>query len=221
MLNLTFSVLAEQYQFEKNDNYILIETDFEFISINKTNSNNYFTECSDLIRFISNDFEEDEYQRSDHNIHAVYFLPSHKQKELIKHINQEEIIDELEVYYTLEMKESFRVSYSIRREVVNIPHRDRSSCSTSFYGVDEEVGLDALIKTAEELLKLNAMKDFEIAVGTIFGEMGLLEKGYKIKTENPQSKHYNFWKFCERKTGKSFFDIGKSFKMISREEVSL
>ncbi len=76
-------MLKEAYSFEISEGeYLEIKTDFETIEINTGSPHKFLTERHNLIRFISEEFE-DEYQ-SDDPLHAVYFLPSHKEKEFIK-----------------------------------------------------------------------------------------------------------------------------------------
>lgn len=218
VLILPFSVLMEEYDFKQEDIYIVIETDFEFIKINMTDATEYLLERSDLIRFISDEFEDDEYEMNDHNMHAIYFLPSHKEKELCQYLNQEEFVSKWDQYYTPEMKENFKPTNVFEETIPLVQHKDRHTHGTSFYGVEEDVDLDELIKTAQDILALNAMKGYKIATGTVFGQLGLLERGRRLRTENPQSKHYSFWKFCESKTGRGFSDVGKGFRIISQGE---
>ncbi len=75
--------------------------------------------------------------------------------------------------------------------------------------------MNVLIDAAKEILKLNAMNKHKIAIGLISTNYGLLEKSEKLKTENPQSKHYSFWKFHHEITGKDFFDVAKQFKTLA------
>lgn len=210
---MPFQLLVEKYNFEIKDDYLAIETDFEIILINTTTPERYSTEGTNLIRFITEEFEED-YTCKNNTIHAVYFIPSHKEREFCNYLDEELFVDEMGKYYTEEMRETFNPITNYNEKVI-IKHKDRSTYGSSFYGVDEVVTLDVLINTAKEILKLNAMRNHRIAIGSIAENNGLLEKSGKIKTSNPQSRHYNFWKFHERLTGVSFFHVAQNFKIIS------
>lgn len=209
-----FQLLEERYKFNiVNDIYIEVKTDFEIIQINTNNPNNYFLQANNLLRFITDEFE-DEYSCEDNNIHAVYFIPSHKEKEFSNSLENSVLVEEMDKYYTDEMKTNFESYDLIPKGKALVPHKERSKHGSSFYGVEEDVQFEVLINTAKEILSLNAMKNHKIAIGSINENFGLLEKGERLKTETPQSKHYNFWKFCETITGKTFFDLAKEFRMV-------
>ncbi|WP_217597870.1 hypothetical protein [Cohnella sp. GbtcB17] len=213
---MPFDFMMKEYDFKSEDIYMLLKTDFEFIKISTVDNTHYLLERNDLIRFISSEFEENEYKQDDFNIHAVYFLPSHKEKELCQYLSEEVIVQGLEKYYTEEMMESFDVDESSVEMSSIVQYRDRHRYGTSFFGVEDDVELVELIKTASDILELKAMNGYKIAIGGVSGHLGLLERGRKVQTENPQSKHYSLWKFCESKTGKRFADVGNGFRIMSQ-----
>lgn len=212
---MIFQRIKEEFGFEQQGNYMVVATDFENISINCDNPKRYFINEKNLIRFINEELLE-EYP-CDEEIHGVYFLPTHKTDDFFDSLDNEKILPELKYYYTEEMLFTYGEASTNLQGELTIKHKDRARYGTSFYGADA-ASLDELIRAGQQILKLNSMRDYKIAAGSIDDNMGLLERSSSDKATTPKSRHYNFWKFDKCLTGMGFFDIAKRFNIIKEKK---
>lgn len=194
-----------------------IETDSEKIELNISNPYKYFTNRTNLIRYIDPEFDED-YHPSE-QLHGFYFLPSNKTNEFIMTLNKNAYNPYFENYYTPEMRQNCNqyVFNNLETDTI-IKYNDRHNYAVSFFGVEpEDATLEELIKGAYQIRTLIAMQNFKIAIGNITDDYGLLEKGFKERTNDPQSHHYSYWKFNEKFHNISCFDIAKNFHLLPKK----
>ncbi len=213
---MAFQQIKERYGFEESEGYIQIITDFEVVKIYCGNPEKYTTSENELIRFIDEELLED-YPCID-DIHGVYFLPTHKTKEFIHSLDNEEILPELKCYYSDEMKFTFKQGFAPFKNISAISHKARGEVGTSFYRADA-ASVEELIEAGKQILKLNAMKGYKIAIGEIPENIGLFERSNKERSTTPKSRHYSFWKFDYDLTELNYFHVAKGFAIYSEEEV--
>jgi hypothetical protein len=208
--------LKKRYIFNENEDSLYLETDYEVINLSTNILDRIFDGYKDLIRFITDEYE-DLFPLCD-EIHPFYFLSTHYENLIDTSLKDEKIISELKNFYPEEMIQSFQEIGVASEMKPIVPNKLRAIYSTSFFGIiepNEEITIEMLIESAQKLkVQIRALSDYKIAIGNIDDNCGLLEIGMKEKTEKPTSYHFNFWKDDEIKSGISFWDISKNFRII-------
>lgn len=210
---MTIDEVIAKYQFSYEDERVIIKTDFEKVSIYiGDNKEKYDTKGEQLIRFLNPELLEIyPVGSTDDVIHPTFFLPTHIFKDFLDSLLSQEIIVELKKYYPEYASDFQKVSIENNNEIIQ--NKDKSGFATSLYGT-ENATFDQQISAAKQILELNSMIDYKVAIGNIEGEVCLLEKGKRNKTSIPKSKHYNLWKFCEELSREGFDSIASGFKFI-------
>lgn len=210
---MNLSTYASKYNFTFNNGILTIVTDFEEIIID-TNSlpSRYAVSYEYLMRFIDEELLEEFSISNSFKIPPAFFLPDHIRDLFIESIAEGIKYDFLSKYYDPINHKDFKVyAYNISKKVT-IPNKEKGKFGTSLY-LTEPTDEESLISAAQEVLTLNAMKDFKIAIGSIRGEFCLLEVGMKKKQGIvPITKHCNLWKISESICKGTFEDIANNFK---------
>lgn len=196
---------------EGDNVYITFKTDFEKMNV-IYNAENLFTGIGNLIRFINTEYYD---FYGDEKLCAAYFLPSHIAERLQECLDREEtILDPVCNKYLpddMQMKTNKGNNDKIENMFDTIKSSMRASYSTSFYFCDNQ-DKNAILKGIHDLKKeIIAIKDYDVAVGSIEVGCGIVEKSRHNKTDDPETVHCNFWKF---NSNKSFDDIAKNFKIL-------
>ena len=80
---------------------------------------------------------------------------------------------------------------------------------TSFKFIDADNKDVSLIKELKE--NIPALKDFDVALGNVPIDYGIIEQSNTVKTKDPESRHCSFWKF---ENVKNFNELAKNFTKI-------
>lgn len=210
---MELEALAREFNFLYEEKSITIKTDFEKIKIHTNLMNSrYSTEGENLIRFLNGELL-DEFEGFV-KIPPAFFLPTHIMNEFLGSIGEEEIIPKLKKYYPSEKYSYFTNGEYLFEEEIIIPNKQKATFGTSLYGTDNAT-ISEQIEAAKQILKLNSMKNYKIALGYIKGNICLLERGMSDKEGvYPKSRHYNLWKFCEDLCGGTFEDIAAGFEYV-------
>lgn len=221
------STIAKEYNLDivkKNVNkeerqFIVIETDFEFLHLDLENSVRCVEEKDYVIRLISDELLED--YECNGEIDKVFFLPSHMEEIFTESLENKHIIPILDEYYKSEMKDSFVIVDDYFKSKETVKNGSRSKVGTSYFSVEfsSELTLDQIkelhLEAGTKLKKLIAHRDDEVAIGQIPKGHGILDINTKIKLDVPKSVHCDFWKLDYRISGKSFQDLANGFVIIS------
>lgn len=190
---------------EKDENkYLSFNTDFENLTI-FFNPTNLFHSIAPVIRFINTEYY-DFYESND--LQGAYFLPSHIEDKLNDCFEHDTIDNYCNPYLPVDMQIAGLDMTKTKSLVYN---SGKNHCGTSLfvYSNINEQGIQSLIKELKE--NIPALKDFDVALGNVPIDYGIIEQSNTVKTKDPESRHCSFWKF---ENVKNFNELAKNFTKI-------
>lgn len=194
-------------EIEKNEKkYLKFNTEFENLTI-LFKPIKLFHSKAPVIRFINTEYYE---FYGSNELQGAYFLPSHIEEKLNNCFADETMDSDCNLYLPSDMQiDSLSVSHtSIKNSVSN---SSKGECGTSlfaYYNTDEQ-GVFTLITELKE--NISALRDFDVAVGNVPINYGIVEQSDFVKTKDPESRHCSFWKF---ENVKNFNELAKNFKQL-------
>lgn len=223
---------------QNGQNYIKFETDFETVLINTDKPERFHESAEFLLRFLNDELFDDECSPEMRQLEECFFLPSHKEKKLIDSLSKRELNQDLKDYYLKYMLKDMiinteEVEATSNYSDANVSHDSRGGVGTSFFKIEfpekgelsgeielpEEVELTDPFEIAKNVAlqiktQIASMEDYEVAIGEIKENTGLLERGSKERTKKPSSRHYHFWKINKEKNGVTFKSIAQNFEIV-------
>ncbi|MDM7641109.1 hypothetical protein [Leuconostoc citreum] len=190
---------------KNSQDYLQIDTGFDNCQVML--SEKLFSEKDKLFRFI--DTELYDYYNDDATL-GVQYLPTHAMKILVDNID-DNIFDQCLREYCPPASQKLIFKKMIDNNQI-IPNKLKSEHATSFYISQTPERIDEIIKILKD--NLPSLRDYDVAVGNISENYGILEiSGYE-KTKDPVTFHCSFWKFNTvslNEIGKNFVKSGENY----------
>lgn len=185
--------------------YLQIDTGFDTCQVFL--SEKLFSRQDNLFRFI--DTELYDYYNNDVTL-GVQYLPTHAMKILMDNID-DDIFDQCLNEYLPPDNQKFKIQKLIDIHEI-VPNKDKQKHATSFFISQTPEPVDEIIK----ILKINlpSLRDYDVAVGNISENYGILEISDYERTQDPVTFHCSFWKFNTvslNEIGKCFVKSGENY----------